>query len=77
MSSLRRTSKAPRLLKNNRYSPPSIAPFELRQPNPGNVFEKHLLEAHLAEQGTDPVTDTPATVEDYVELKGTPPFSLF
>lgn len=34
------------------------------------MFEKHLLETYLAEHQTDPVTNEPATVEDYVELKG-------
>jgi hypothetical protein len=38
--------------------------------NLGHVFEKHLLEAYLAENQTDPVTNESATVEDYVELKG-------
>lgn len=38
--------------------------------NAGNVFEKHLLESYLAENQTDPVTNEPATVEDYIELKG-------
>ena len=36
----------------------------------GNVFEKHLLEAYLAEHQTDPITNEPATSDDYVELKG-------
>jgi pre-mRNA-processing factor 19 len=36
----------------------------------GNVFEKHVLELYLAEHQTDPVTQQPATVDDYVELKG-------
>ena len=36
----------------------------------GNVFEKHLLEQYLTENQTDPVTQQPATVDDYVELKG-------
>ena len=40
--------------------------------NAGNVFEKHLLESYLAENQTDPVTNEPATVEDYIELKGSP-----
>ena len=39
----------------------------------GNVFEKHLLESYLAENQTDPVTNEPATVEDYIELKGSFP----
>jgi pre-mRNA-processing factor 19 len=37
------------------------------------VFEKHLLETYLAQHQTDPVTNEPATVEDYVELKGKSP----
>lgn len=36
----------------------------------GNVFEKHLLESYLAEHQTDPITNEPATIDDYVELKG-------
>ena len=36
----------------------------------GNVFEKHLLDAYLAEHQTDPITNEPATADDYVELKG-------
>jgi pre-mRNA-processing factor 19 len=36
----------------------------------GNVFEKHLLEAYLTEHSTDPVTNSPASPDDYVELKG-------
>jgi hypothetical protein len=36
----------------------------------GNVFEKHLLEAYLTENQTDPITNEPSTAEDYVELKG-------
>ena len=39
----------------------------------GNVFEKHLLDAYLAEHQTDPITNEPATSEDYIELKGTSP----
>jgi hypothetical protein len=38
----------------------------------GNVFEKHLLDAYLAEHQADPITNEPATSEDYIELKGTP-----
>jgi pre-mRNA-processing factor 19 len=36
----------------------------------GTVFEKHLLDAYLAENQTDPITNEPATADDYVELKG-------
>lgn len=42
---------------------------------PGNVFEKHLLESYLAENQSDPITNEPATVEDYIELKG--PLPIF
>jgi pre-mRNA-processing factor 19 len=42
----------------------------------GNVFEKHLLETYLAEHQTDPITNEPATSEDYVELKGFLPHTL-
>ncbi|KAF2452631.1 cell cycle control protein cwf8 [Lineolata rhizophorae] len=36
----------------------------------GNVFERRLIEAHIAEHGTDPVNGEPLTVEDLVELHG-------
>ena len=36
----------------------------------GDVFEKHLLEAYLTDHHTDPITNEPATADDYVELKG-------
>jgi pre-mRNA-processing factor 19 len=35
----------------------------------GNVFEKHLIEAHIAEHHTDPVTGEDLEVEDLIELK--------
>ncbi|KAH7384023.1 WD40-repeat-containing domain protein [Phaeosphaeria sp. MPI-PUGE-AT-0046c] len=35
----------------------------------GNVFEKRLIEAHLAEHHTDPVTGEELAVEDLIELK--------
>ncbi|KAF2438350.1 Prp19-domain-containing protein [Karstenula rhodostoma CBS 690.94] len=35
----------------------------------GNVFEKRLIEAHIAEHHTDPVTGEDLTVEDLIELK--------
>lgn len=35
----------------------------------GNVFEKRLIEAYIAENGRDPVTNEELTVEDLVELK--------
>ncbi|KAF2252010.1 Prp19-domain-containing protein [Trematosphaeria pertusa] len=35
----------------------------------GNVFEKRLIEAHLAEHHTDPVTGEDLSVEDLIELK--------
>jgi pre-mRNA-processing factor 19 len=35
----------------------------------GNVFEKRLIEAHIAEMHTDPVTGEDLSVEDLIELK--------
>ncbi|KAF2825645.1 Prp19-domain-containing protein [Ophiobolus disseminans] len=35
----------------------------------GNVFEKRLIEAHIAENHTDPVTGEDLSVEDLIELK--------
>lgn len=35
----------------------------------GNVFEKRLIEAYIAENGKDPVTDEELSTEDLVELK--------
>lgn len=35
----------------------------------GNVFEKRLIEAYIAENGTDPVTGEDLTVDDLIELK--------
>jgi hypothetical protein len=35
----------------------------------GNVFEKRLIEAHIAEHHTDPVTGEDLSVEDLIELK--------
>ncbi|KAF2126413.1 WD40 repeat-like protein [Dothidotthia symphoricarpi CBS 119687] len=35
----------------------------------GNVFEKRLIEAHIAEHHTDPVTGEDLAVEDLIELK--------
>jgi hypothetical protein len=35
----------------------------------GNVFEKRLIEAHIAENHTDPVTGEELAVEDLIELK--------
>jgi pre-mRNA-processing factor 19 len=35
----------------------------------GNVFEKRLIEAHVAENHTDPVTGEDLAVEDLIELK--------
>lgn len=35
----------------------------------GNVFEKHLIEAHIAENHTDPVTGEDLAVEDLIELR--------
>ena len=37
--------------------------------NPGNVFERRLIESYISENGTDPVTGEDLTVEDLVELK--------
>lgn len=35
----------------------------------GNVFEKRLIEAYIAENGKEPVTGEDMTVDDLVELK--------
>lgn len=35
----------------------------------GNVFEKRLIEAHLAQHHTDPVTGEDLSIEDLIELK--------
>ncbi|KAJ4290318.1 hypothetical protein N0V90_010534 [Kalmusia sp. IMI 367209] len=35
----------------------------------GNVFERRLIEAHIAEHHTDPVTGEDLTIEDLIELK--------
>lgn len=35
----------------------------------GNVFERRLIEAHIAEHHTDPVTGEDLSVEDLIELK--------
>lgn len=35
----------------------------------GNVFEKRLIEAYIADNGKDPVTGEELSVEDLVELK--------
>jgi hypothetical protein len=40
----------------------------------GNIYEKHLLEAYLAEHNnTDPLTHEPATIADYIPLQGSHP----
>lgn len=35
----------------------------------GNVFEKRLIEAYIAENGKDPVTNEETTVDDLIELR--------
>jgi pre-mRNA-processing factor 19 len=35
----------------------------------GNIFEKRLIEAHIAENHTDPVTGEELATEDLIELK--------
>jgi pre-mRNA-processing factor 19 len=35
----------------------------------GNIFEKRLIEAHIAENHTDPVTGEELAAEDLIELK--------
>ena len=65
MTSLGRTTKKAGVLKSNRHVCYSAWVKYL-----GNVYEKPLLEAYLHEHQTDPVTNEPATVEDYIELKG-------
>lgn len=35
----------------------------------GNVFEKRLIEAHISEHHTDPVTGEDLAIEDLIELK--------
>ena len=35
----------------------------------GNVFERRLIEAHIAEHHTDPVTGEDLSIEDLIELK--------
>jgi pre-mRNA-processing factor 19 len=35
----------------------------------GNVYEKRLIEAYISENGVEPTTGEPLTVEDLIELK--------
>lgn len=37
----------------------------------GNIFEKRLIEAHVVQHGTDPVTGEDLTTDDLVELRST------
>jgi pre-mRNA-processing factor 19 len=43
--------------------------WENTEHNIGNVFEKRLIEAHIAEHHTDPVTGEDLELDDLVELK--------
>jgi pre-mRNA-processing factor 19 len=42
----------------------------------GTVFEKRLVEAHLEQHGTDPVTGEQLSTADLVEIKGTYQYTL-
>jgi pre-mRNA-processing factor 19 len=67
---LRRPSSSPILftccssytLHTNRFS-------QVASRKSGNVFEKRLIEAHIAEHHTDPVTGEDLSVDDLLELK--------
>lgn len=37
--------------------------------DPGNVFERRLVEAYISENGKDPVTGEEMTVEDLIDVK--------
>ncbi|KAF2490084.1 Prp19-domain-containing protein [Lophium mytilinum] len=43
--------------------------FPVASRKSGNVFEKRLIEAHIAEHHTDPVTGEDLSVDDLIELK--------
>ena len=43
--------------------------LETRLTITGNVFEKRLIEAYVAENGRDPITNEELTAEDLLELK--------
>jgi pre-mRNA-processing factor 19 len=65
--------KEPVFDKTTGDNPPPSTCVKLRQQPLGNVFEKHLLEAYLAEHNIDPITHQPATIDDYVTLQGSHP----
>jgi hypothetical protein len=49
-------------------SEPCVEPVTTKN---GDVYERRLIEKHIAITGIDPVTKQPLTVEDLIPLKGT------